>query len=167
MKKVVFILVAFLFILVSCSYEPGVSEAYSKYHLKDGVTTITVPGWLLHLAANVGDLEDSERELLESIDKVKVIAVEDADLNARINLHDEFYDKISNNEKYEELLVVREEDESVTIFGVMEDNVISEMLILVGGDDNALVYVKGEIRPDILNDKIDLSNPDKLFSLNF
>ncbi len=167
MKKVVLILAAFLFVLVSCSYEPGVSEAYTKYRLKDGVTTITVPGWLIHLAAGIGDLDDTERELLESIDKVKVIAVDDADLNDRINLHEEYYDRISRNEKYEELMVVRENDESVTIFGVMDDNVITEMLILVGGDDNAMVYVKGEIRPDILNDKIDLSEPDKLFSVNF
>lgn len=64
-------------------------------------------------------------------------------------------------------MVVRNENESVTVFGVMEDNIITEMLILVGGDDNALVYVKGEISPDLLNDKVNLANPDKLFSLNF
>lgn len=154
-------------VLSSCSYEPEVSEAYTKYRFKDGVTTITVPGWVIHLAANFADLDDSERDLLESIDKVQVIAVEDDDLNQRINLHEEFYDRISKKEKYEELMVVRDENESVTIFGVMEDNVISEMLILVGGDDNAIVYLKGEISPDLLNNKIDLTDSEKLISLKF
>lgn len=167
MKKFTFILIGLLFVMVSCTYEPGVSEAYNKYRFKDGVTTITIPGWAIRLIAGLNDIDESDREILDSIDKVQVIAVEDENLNARINLHDEFYQRISDKGKYEELMVVRNEDESVTVFGVMEDNVITELLILVGGDDNAMVYVKGEISPDLLNDKINLSNPDKLFSLNF
>ena len=68
---IAFIITGLLFLLVSCSYEPGVSEAYNKYRFKDGVTTITVPGWVIHLAAGFADLEESERDLLESIDKVR------------------------------------------------------------------------------------------------
>lgn len=167
MKKIALLLFSFLLIFASCSYEPGVSEAYSKYRFKEGVTTITVPGWAINLAAGFADLEESEREILESIDLVKVIAVEDADLNARTNLHDEFYAEINKKGDYEELLVVREESESVTIFGRMDKDVIREMVILVGGDDNAMVYVKGEISPDLLNGKIDLTNPGKLLSFKF
>lgn len=167
MKKYTFIFIAILFLLSACSYEPGVSEAFNKYRFKEGVTTITVPGWVIHLAAALSEDENPEMEFLESIDKVKVISVEDQDLNKSINLHDEFYDKINREGKYEELMVVRDDNESVTIFGVMEEDVITEMLILVGGEDNALIYVKGEISPDLLNDKINLSNPEKLLSLNF
>lgn len=165
MKRIAFTLLAGLFLMTSCVYESGVSEAYSKYRFKDGVTTISVPGWVIHLAAGIGDLEESERVLLESIDKVKVIAVEDDNLNARIDLHEEFYKKISEKKDYEQLLVIREEDQNVTIFGRMDDSVIEEMVILVGGDDNAMIYVKGEISPQILNDNIDLSKPDRFLSL--
>ncbi|WP_340114244.1 DUF4252 domain-containing protein [Maribellus mangrovi] len=168
MKKYAFLLVVLIVVLTSCSYEPGVSEAYNKYRFKDGVVTVSVPGWLIHLAAGFTELDETERELLESIDKVKVIAVDDDELNRRIDLHEEFYQQIHDRKEYEELLVVRDEDESVTIFGIMDDeSVIREMLILVGGDDNAMVYIKGEIRPEILNDKIDLTNPDRFLSLNF
>ncbi|QIA08188.1 DUF4252 domain-containing protein [Draconibacterium halophilum] len=165
MKRIAFILLAGLFLTTSCVYESGVSEAYSKYRFKDGVTTVSVPGWVIHLAAGIGDLEDSERDLLESIDRVKVIAVDDDNLNARIDLHEEFYKKISEKKNYEELLVVREGNENVTIFGRMNESVIEEMVILVGGDDNALIFVKGEISPQILNDNIDLSKPDRFLSL--
>ena len=153
--------------MASCSYEPGVSEAYNKYRFKEGVTTISVPGWAIRLIAGLNEMDETDREILESIDKVKVIAVEDDDLNARINLHEEFYERIHKNGKYEELMVVRNDDESVTVFGIMEDDVISEMLILVGGDDNAMVYVKGEISPELLNDKIKMAEPNKLLGLNF
>lgn len=54
------------------------------------MTTIKVPSWAISLAAGFGDLEESERELLESIDKVHVLAIEDNDLNAKNNLHKEF-----------------------------------------------------------------------------
>lgn len=168
MKKLAFLFIAFILVLTSCSYEAGVSEAFTKYRFREGVVTVSVPGWAIHLAAGLADLDDTERELLESIDKVKVIAVDDDELNRRINLHEEFYQRIHDRREYEELLVVREDNESVTIFGIINDeNVIREMLILVGGDDNALVYIKGEIRPEILNDKIDLTNPDRFLSLNF
>ena len=65
----------------------------------------------------MNEIDESDREILDSIDKVQVIAVEDENLNARINLHDEFYQRISEKGKYEELMVVRNNDESVTVFG--------------------------------------------------
>lgn len=164
MKRVLPFVALIVVLFSSCSYEPGVSEAFNKYRFKDGVATVSVPGWLIHLAANVGDLEEHEKELLESIDKVKVIAVEDDNLNKKIDLHDEFYKRISENESFEELMVVRNPDENVTIFGRMDDDVIKELLVLVGGDDNALIYVKGEISPELLNDKVDLADPDKFLS---
>lgn len=164
MKRIALILLVGLFITTSCDYESGVSEAYSKYRFKDGVTTVSVPGWVIHLAARIGDLDDNEREILESIDRVKVIAVDDDHLNAQIELHEEFYEKIKEKKDYEQLLVVREENENVTIFGRMDESVIEEMVILVGGDDNALIYVKGEISPELLNDHVNLSNPDKFLS---
>lgn len=167
MRKLSLLLLAIFLVFSSCSYEVGVSEAYTKYRFKDGVTTVTVPGWVLGLAAGFADLDDSEQEILESIDLVKVIAIDDDDLNARTNLHKEFYEKINKKGNYEELLVVREKSESVTIFGRMDENIIREMVILVGGDDNAMVYIKGEISPNLLNGKIDLTNPEKLLSFNF
>ncbi|HYQ56162.1 MAG TPA: DUF4252 domain-containing protein [Draconibacterium sp.] len=164
MKYIAFILLTGLFLTTSCVYESGVSEAYAKYRFNDGVTTVSVPGWAIHLAAGIGDLEDDERELLESIDGVKVIAVDDENLNAQIDLHQEFYKKISEKKDYEELLVVHNEGENVAVFGRMDESVIEEMVILVGGDDNALIFVKGEIRPELLNNHVNLSDPDKFLS---
>jgi len=53
------------------------------------------------------------------------------------------------------------------IFGKMNENVITEMVVLVGGDDNALIYVKGEIDPKMINDVVKISDKDRLFSFNF
>lgn len=167
MKRIFLILTAATLFLVSCDDNPGVSGAFSKYGHERGVTSITVPGWVIGIATKFGDLNKDERELLNSIDKVKVLSVEDNSLNSRVNLHQEFYSKINVNHDFEELLTVNNQNENVTIFGKMDGEIIREMVILVGGDDNALVYLKGEIKPELLNNKINLSNPDRLLSLDF
>lgn len=164
MKPILIILLAFVFMLSSCEYNPGVSEAFTKYRFKDGVTTITIPGWVIGIAANFGDIDKNERDLLHSIDKVRVLVVEDHELNAKINLHKEFSTKINRNNDYEELLSVQDENDNITIFGKMEENVITEMVILVGGDDNALIYVRGEIDPEILKDEIKISDKNRFLS---
>jgi len=138
-----------------------------KYRFKEGVTTITVPGWVIGLAANFSEIEGEERELLQSIDKVRVLVVEDEELNSEINLHREFSTKINKNHDYEELMTVCGENEDVTIYGKMDGEVITEMVVLVGGDDNALIYVRGEIDPKMLKENIQLSDKDKLLSLKF
>lgn len=152
MKKTVLFSVLLLLLFTACEYESGVSEAFTKYRFKEGVTTISVPGWLIHAAARWGDLDKNERELLQSIDKVKVLTIEDNDLNARSNLHKEFYNTIRENSELEELMVVRDGNDQVTIFGKTDDECIKELLILVGGDDNAMVYVKGRLKPEMISE---------------
>lgn len=164
MKPILLFLLAFLFLFLSCEYNPGVSEAFAKYRFKDGVTTITIPGWVIGMAANFGDLEKKERELLHSIDKVRVLVIEDDDLNARTNLHREFSTKINRNNDYEEFLSVRDDNDDITIFCKMDENVIKEMVILVGGNDNAMIYLKGEIDPEILKDEFKGSNKNRFLS---
>lgn len=167
MKTIYLILLVTLFLFSSCEYNPGVSEAFTKYRFKDGVTTITIPGWVIGLAANLGDIDSEERELLHSIDKVRVLVVEDEELNSAINLHREFSTKINRNKDYEELMSVVDDNESITIFGIMDEEVITEMVVLVGGDDNALIYVRGEIDPKMLKENIQFSDKDKLLGMKF
>jgi hypothetical protein len=167
MKKVILLAIISTFIFTSCNYEPGVTEAFAKYKFKDGVTTVSVPGWLIGMASKFSDLSRDERVILESIDKIKVLVVDDNSLNARINLHQEFYNRMNRKGDYEELLVVRDNEDNVTVFGKMNEDVIEEMVILVGGSDNMMVYLKGEIKPEMINNAINLKDPDTFVSLNF
>jgi len=165
MKRFLLLPVLFLFLFTSCEYDTGVSEAFTKYRFKDGVTTITVPGWLIHSAAMWGDLEREERDLLRSIDKVKVLTIEDEELNARSNLHKEFYETVRERGDLEELLVVRDGNEQVTIFGKGDEDSIKEMLILVGGDDNAIIYLKGRLKPELIANFMDENSQNGFLSL--
>lgn len=167
MKRFALILLVFGLALSSCDTNPAVGTAFAKYAHRKDVTNITIPGWVISLGARFGDLEPEERRLLDGIDKVKVLAIENENLNERVNLHEEFYTNINKNHDYEELLTVNDKNQNVTIFGKMHDNVIREMIVLVGGDDNAIVYVKGEIEPDMLNDVIKMSGKEDFLSFDF
>jgi len=157
-----------MLLFTSCEYNPGVSEAFTKYRFREGVTTVTVPGWLIRIASRfVEDDDENICELLGSIDKVKVLVVEDDNLNSHINLHNEFSTKINRNNDYEVLMTINEENENITVFGKMDENVITEMVVLVGGDDNALIYVRGEIDPKLINTVVNSKDKEKLFSFNF
>jgi hypothetical protein len=60
-----------------------------------------------------------------------------------LNLHKEFSTKINRKNDYEEFLSVRDDTDDITIFCKMDENVIKEMVILVGGDDNVDDLCKG------------------------
>ncbi|MFW5774566.1 MAG: DUF4252 domain-containing protein [Tangfeifania sp.] len=165
MKRLFLFPVLFLFLFTSCDDETGVSEAFTKYRFKDGVTTITVPGWLIHSAAMWGDLDREERDLLRSIDKVKILTIENKVLNERSNLHEEFYETVRKRGDLEELLVVRDDNEQVTIFGKAGEDSIEEMLILVGGDDNAIIYLKGRLKPELITGFMDENSQKGFLSL--
>lgn len=167
MKRVIIILTAAVFLFSACDTNPGVSKAFAKYSHQDGVTSVTVPGWLIGIATSFGDLSEEENELLSSIDKVKILTIENEELNKKTNLHKEFHEEINKNQEYEELLTISEKKENVTIFAKMTEDVITEMVILVGGDDNVLIYFEGEIKPELINKNIDLTNPDKFLSMKF
>lgn len=167
MKRFYLFFIAVFFVVTSCETNTAVSTAFAKYSHRKDVTSITIPGWLISLGARFGDLEKEERRLLDCIDKVKVLAIENESLNERINLHKEFHDNINKNNDYEELLTVNDDEQNVTIFGKMDENVIREMIVLVGGNDNAIVYLKGEIEPEMLNDVIKMSENKDLLSFDF
>jgi hypothetical protein len=86
-------------------------------------------------------------------------------LNVRSNLHKEFYETVRKNGDLEELLVVRDGNEQVTIFGKANEDSIEEMLILVGGDDNAIIYLKGRLKPELIANFMDENSQNGFLSL--
>lgn len=103
----------------------------------------------------VADLPREERALVRQISKVKVLSIEDAFLNQEVDLYDEYYHQIRSQKGYEDLVVVRENNEKVGILGLFKVEIIKELIIIVGGDENALIYIRGNLNPQTINDMID------------
>lgn len=154
-----------LFILAACSSNREVSNAFHKYGHQEGVVTITVPGWVIHLAGRIADMEAEERALLRQIDKVKVLTIEDPQINQQVNFYNEYYQKIKARKGYEDLVMLRENEEQVGILGKFDGDSVRELIILVGGDDNTIVYLKGQIDPDTINKMVQKEDVHKRIEL--
>ena len=63
-------------------------------------------------------------------------------------------------------MTVNDNGENVAIYGKTDGDMITEMVLLVSGEnDNALIFVRGEISPDLLNDVARNKNRGGLLSL--
>jgi len=147
MKTIYYLLLVALIPLISCSTNRGVTAAFSEYAHEEGVTSVTVPGWVIRLGARFGDMEAEEKALLRSVKKVRVLAIEDQNLNDEANFYKEFYKKINYSGRFEELVHVRDDGDDIHILGLSKKDELRELIVLVSGDENVIVYLKGKFDP--------------------
>ncbi len=142
MKRILFILSVFAFFLAGCSSDPIINKAFSKYSGRKGVTSVTVPGFAVHAATWFADLEPQEEKLLQKVDLVKVLVIEDESNFSKANFQKEFSRYLTGD--YQLLLSVKDDSDDIKILAKMKNEEdITDLLIIAGGNDNAMIYVKG------------------------
>ncbi|WP_321289410.1 DUF4252 domain-containing protein [uncultured Sunxiuqinia sp.] len=148
MKKLL-VLIICLIPLLGMAQKSPVDKLFEKYANKKGMTTVNISGALLGLASQM-DKNSPEGNLLADLDGVRILAVDDDDLNKSLD----FYKELENDgffidHDYQVLMEVTEEDEVVRFFGRdVGGGKFSELLLVVGGDDNALISIRGLIAPE-------------------
>ena len=130
--------------LLTFAQNSAVDKLFAKYGGKDGFTTVTISQGLLKMAAEL-DETDEDLKALAGIKSIKILAVEDETKVSGINFYDDVIKDLKASD-YEELMTVESSDSDVIFLVKKSGNIISELILLVGGnDDNALVYLAGEI----------------------
>jgi hypothetical protein len=123
---------------------------YQKYRGQEGVLSVWIPGIALKLAASIADLDCEEDELLRSIKSVRVLTIEDNDLYPGVNFAKEA-NITPGREGYQVLVQVQDGAEDVLILGRERQGKLKDILILVGGEDNVMVHIKGRINADLIS----------------
>lgn len=142
MKRIFVFLLLTSFLFVGCSSDPSISAAFSKYSGCDGVSSITIPGFAIRTVTMFADLSPQEEKLLKKVELLKVLAVDDAKKYDQVNFSKEFSSRLDSN--YQQLLSIKEGKNNINIMAKMVgDENISDLLIVIGGDDNAMIYLKG------------------------
>jgi len=143
MKKVV-LLLALIQLMSNVYGQKSIDALFEKYAGKDGFVTVTVSGDLLKLAAC---LDDKDREEISSIPAditlIRVLAREDDDEGV-----ENFYDlaiKDLDLSKYEEFMRVKQKDQDMRMLVRSEGLKFKEFLLIAGGDDNAIIQIKGNM----------------------
>ena len=149
MKKLILLLAVLLPMAVLAQKNP-VDKLFEKYANQKGFTTVNISGKLLGFASNLDTGDPATKEMLNGLNGIRVLSVDDNELNKKIDFYKELEaDGFFKNNDYEVLMEVTEDDEVVRFLAKDAGNgKISDLLLVVGGDDNALISIQGIIDPE-------------------
>jgi len=142
MKKVLFIIVISLTI-TSLYAQRSIDALFDKYAGKEGFVTVTISGDLLKFASCLDDCDDDDSSIPAKVTEIRILAQEDDNLQV-----DNFYDLVIKGIKvgdYEEFMSVKKTHQDLKMYVRAEGNKFREFLLIAGGEDNAVVQIKGEM----------------------
>lgn len=142
MKKFASLLLLTVLPILAIAQNSAINKVFNKYENRDGFTVVTINRGLLKMVANIDDDRESQ-EFLSRISQIKVLACEDD--QSGINLYEEVLSDLDKRD-YEELMTAKSKGEEVLMLAKKDGDIVEELIILVGGDDdNALVYIAGRM----------------------
>jgi len=141
MKKLSLLIV--LMITATIAYgQKSIDDLFDRYAGKDGFTTVTFNGGLLKLARLLGD-KDDENSFPVHITEIRILAQEDKTMNVG-----NFYTQVINDidlKNYDEFMRVKNSDENLRMLVRSEGDRFKEFLLIAGGNDNAVIQIKGNM----------------------
>ena len=165
MKKLIAIVV--LMTVISGAYaQDAITRFFNKYQNDESFSQVNVSSRMFGLFTKMEGETEEDKEVLDAISKLKglkIIAKDEA-RNAR-ELYKEAFALIPTKE-YEELMSVRDEDKDMKFMIKEAGGKISELLMVMGGDDEFMVLsLFGEIdlkQVSRIGRKLDVSGLEKL-----
>ncbi|MBN2214250.1 MAG: DUF4252 domain-containing protein [Bacteroidales bacterium] len=142
MKKLVFVF-AVIVLSVHARAQDAVNDVFNQYTGKEGFTTVNITGELLNMMIEMDENCRHQNDLSTRINEIKILVQEEGH-GSGVDFHELIYSKINRND-YRELLTVRENDEKVNMLARESDGIVSELLLIVSGDENVLISIKGDI----------------------
>lgn len=147
MKKLSVLFFALLFCSMSFAQDHAIAKYFSQYQKDKNFTKVSVTSKMFSLFTEIDTDDPDEQAILDAMSKLKGIK---AVVNEKAeNSETMYYDaiqKISSDGSYEELMSVEDANENV-MFMVRENaGVISELLMVIGGNKEFMVMsLYGEI----------------------
>lgn len=161
MKKILFSVLILLFGISLFAQPAGFDRLYYQYKGEEGVVALRIPGFVMKLAGSIGDLDREEKALLKSLRSVTVLTIEEEHLYPGVNFAQEI--NLSNmNGGYQLLMEVHDKDEDVIIAAREKNGKLRDLIVVVGGEDNVLVHVRGRMDSDLLENLAGVAGVDEL-----
>jgi hypothetical protein len=139
----------------------GFDRLYYQYKGEEGVVALKIPGFVMKLAGSIADLDQEEKALLKSIRSVTVLTIEESHLYPDVNFVEEINLSHKNN-NYKLLMEVHDADEDVIIAARVKNGKLRDLIVVVGGDENVLVHVRGRMESDLLENLAEVAGVDEL-----
>ena len=160
-KKLFFSAILLTFGLSMFAQPAGFDRLYYEYKGEEGVVALKIPGFVMKLAGSMADLDREEKALLKSLRSVTVLTIEEGHLYPGVNFTKEI--NLSNMRGgYKMLMEVHDGDEDVIIAAREKDGKLRDLIVVVGGDENVLVHVRGRMDSDLLENLAEVAGVDEL-----
>ena len=152
MKRIVLLVIAVAFPAFLVAQNSAVDKLFNKYSGKDGVTTVSISPELFQVvkAMEIEDL-DNENIPFDKIASVKILTIEDEELWPGVNFYTEI-EKDLDTSDFAEVMTVNDGGEVVRRWMKVDKGDMSEFLLIVGGDDNVLIYITGSFNMNDLEE---------------
>lgn len=134
---------AMILIIASCNAQKSVDRLFQKYSDKEGYTCFSISGNLLNIAARLDNDEGKDRDIEAKITGVRILTQKGNNYD-KINFHNAVMKDLDLSD-YEEMMRVTESDQDMRMLVRTEGRRVKEFLLVTGGEDNALIQVKGDM----------------------
>lgn len=142
-------LIILLFIAISTNISraqnTAIDKLFDRYSEKDGFTTVYITQYMFSMFKDVHTDDKDFDDLVKSLKSIRILAVDNENPPKGINFFTEIMKDLPVKE-YKELMVIKEKGQDVKF--LVKDNSsgkISELLLIAGGKDNALISIQGNI----------------------
>lgn len=143
MKRIILLFVAVALPAFLLAQNSAVDKLFNKYKGKDGVTTVQISPELFQIvkALEIENIEEHDIPF-DKIASVKILTIEDEEEFEGVNFYDEI-EKDLDISNFAEVMTVDDGGETVRMWMKADNAVVSEFLLIVGGEDNVLIYITG------------------------
>jgi hypothetical protein len=149
MKKLI-VMIAMLVPMLLAAQKSPVDKLFDRYANQKGFTTVNISGRLLGIAGKLDSGNPETSEMLRNLSGIRILTADDKTLNSKLDFYAEL-DKegFFRNQTYEVLMEVTGSDEVVRFYGRdAGKGKFSELLLIVGGNSNTLISIRGLIDPE-------------------
>jgi hypothetical protein len=169
MKKILVALVLIMSSFLVNAQNSAVDQLFAKYADRDGFTTVSISKAMFSLFASESESKDEFNQAVRGLESIRILAPDSAtSMKMKLN----FYNDIIKNlpiAQYEELMSVKEKDQVFKMLIRKKGNIITEFLMIGGGNENLLISITGNI--DLksiskLSKAMDIEGMDELDKVN-
>lgn len=114
-------------------------KVFNLYAEKEGVSTFNLSGSIFSEIFQEGK-ENNDCK----ITSIKILTVDDSTLNANLNFYKQIIPNL-NKKEYEQLIITKSAGQDFVILIKKEKEKITEAIIVSGGHNNSLIYIKGSL----------------------
>ncbi len=146
MKKLIVGMIMMLSVGMAQAQNDAIAKFFSKYQGDESFSQVTISGKMFSMMANITGDTKEEKDMISAISKIKGLKIlsKGEARNSR-ELYKEAISMIPSN-SFEELMAIRDKDKDMKFFTKEAGGKISELVMVMGGNDEFMVLtIFGEI----------------------